>query len=281
MKNSRGFTLLELIVTLGISSVVLTGLAVEFATLTKYSRDIEIKGEVRDTLRSVLDMIASDIRNAAAGMPLGQDNFTVSDAALGDAPLAVLTSSNSTAVHLRLNETGESTSLTADFDPTAMVTELTISSSAGFAVGDTIYSSELSSGGQNGLKADIKSIPNNTTLEIENIALPTGATLIAAGSQVSKVSDVTIQDDATNDYIVRTNNSGVAILAPDSQVTFSYLDAALNSLSDPLDATEIENQLAVIRVNVQITSQRSLSTGSKFQLSSSLDVVLRNLMIGG
>lgn len=281
MKDSRGFTLLELIVTLGISSVVLTGLAVEFATLTKYSRDIEIKGEVRVTLRSVLDMIASDIRNAASGMPLGQENFTVNDTALGDAPLAVLPSSSSTEVQLRLNETGESTTLTADFDATAMVSELTISSSAGFSVGDTVYVSELSSGGESGLRAQVKSIPNTTTLEIENFVLPSGVTLISAGSQVSKVSNVTIQFDATNNYVVRTNDSGAAILAPDSQVTFSYLDSSLAALTDPLNAAEIENRLAVIRVNVQITSQRNLSTGNKFQLNSSLDVVLRNLMIGG
>lgn len=276
-RKSAGVTLLEVLVSLGISSVILTGIVVEFSSVTKFSRDLEVKAEVREILRSLLEMIATDIRNAGAGMPIGQTNFQVNTAGVGDIALPVLTTSTSSVLQLRLNETGRTTLSTALYDNTLMQKELNLLSSDGMNVNDVIDVSEMTSGGTGGMYAKVASVVNSTKITLSDVILPTGVTSVRSGSMAGVVSSVTLQSDATTNAITRTNASGTVILAPKSSVSFTYLDSSGASIL-PLTSKKVASNLAAIGATITVTSSRKLRDGTYFSDSKSLNIACRNIL---
>lgn len=278
IKSSKGFTILEVLVSLTISSFLLTGLVLEFANVTKFSRDLEIKGEVRENLRSLFEIISSDIRNAGAGMPLGQVNFTYLNTGIGSYALPVLATSNNTKLNIRLSEQGKSTFTTGIFNSTLMTKELSLLSTSGYKVGDVIYLNEMTSGGTGGMAAKVDSVVNASILTLKDIILPTGVTSVRSGSAASVVSDVSIAYEASTSSVVRTTPQGTITLAPNSSVDFSYLDSTGAAISTLSSAT-IANNLAVIRVNIEVSSDRMLSSGSIYSENKALNIALRNLLV--
>jgi prepilin-type N-terminal cleavage/methylation domain-containing protein len=276
-RKSAGFTLLEVLMSLGISSVILTGIVIEFASVTKYSRDLEVKAEVRETLRSLLEMVSTDIRNAGAGMPIGQTNFQTTTAGIADYALPVLTTSTSTVLQLRLNENGKSTLSSSLYDNTLMQKEFNLLSTDGMKVNDMIYVSEMTSGGTGGMYAKVATVVNSTKVTLSDIILPTGVTSLRAGSISGVVSNVTLQYNSGTNSITRTNASGTVTLAPKSSVTFSYLDTSGASIL-PLTSTNIATNLAAIGVTITVTSSRTLRSGSYYSDTKSLNIACRNIL---
>ena len=98
-----GFTIMEVLVSLTISGALLSSLVMQFASVSKYSRDLATKAEVRETLRSLFEIISSDIRNAGSGMPIGLSNFKTTTTGVSNYALPMFASSSK---HRRLANRG-------------------------------------------------------------------------------------------------------------------------------------------------------------------------------
>src|SRR4051812_1412614 len=68
-RRRAGFSLIELLVTVGVSSVVLTGVVQFMALQTRKMTGHSYRIEMQHALRSTLDAISRDLRLAGAGLP--------------------------------------------------------------------------------------------------------------------------------------------------------------------------------------------------------------------
>jgi len=272
-----GFTIMEVLVSLTISGALLSSLVMQFASVSKYSRDLAIKAEVRETLRSLFEIISSDIRNAGSGMPIGLSNFKTTTAGVSDYALPIFTSSSGATIQLRLCVNGKSDLTTALYDNLLTSKELSLMSTSGFKLNDKIYLSELTSGGTTGMYANIASVVSGVKLTLSDVVMPTGVTAIRASSQASVVSDISIQYDSSLSSITRTTPTGTITLAPRSVVAFTYLNTS-GAVISPLTSSNIANSLAAIGTTITVNGSKNLSTGLAYSETKTLNIVLRNIL---
>ena len=142
--DAGGFSLLEILVTISLSGMLLTMVASQFLSSTRLSHDEKVTMRAQEKARALLDIMSFDLRMAGSGMPLSQDTFTTTDLLLGDAPLAILTSSDSNTITFRYNDKGLRTVLTSAFTPSTSTVDFTVASNSGLSIGDTIYISDFS-----------------------------------------------------------------------------------------------------------------------------------------
>src|SRR5947209_4661266 len=115
--RQRGSGLLEFFVSSSIVIVSMLALMSSFVATTRHTSDETVKMRTDNEARLLLDYMIYDARMAGSGMPLGQSNFAIGQSGLSDAPLPILLTSDGDSLHLRLNEQGTNTVLTASFAP--------------------------------------------------------------------------------------------------------------------------------------------------------------------
>lgn len=280
-----------LLVTMGVSMTLLAAATASFFNISRRSLDHLTIATAQERAKSVLSLIAFDLRMIGSGMPLGQPAFTVADATLGDAPLPILTSSTRTRLVYRINENGATTVLYGtEFKPSAALRSFRVFSSKDLEVGDFIYISNMlpgagkdspNIGGIHGLRGKITSIGSGSqpTVTIDPAYKTSAGAAFREGSTVERVTDVILDSPSNGTGITRNPETGAVVLAPRSTFSATYLDANGNALTLPLSAAAIANQLSAIRVTVQVTADRPLSGRRGYTAIATETVALRNLNV--
>lgn len=212
-QGQRGTTLLELLVSLSITSVVLGAVVDSITRTSTQARDNEVMLHANEVARAILDTMVFDIRLVGAGMPMGQAAFpmesftpvtppgvqwssTTSSTAqvrLGDAAWPIMPGSDATHIYLRLNERGVETVLANDYDPGSGSLTFTVLDVSDFTVNDIIYISDRRENGCAGLRGLITSINSaSKQITISSTSGPNypSGTIFGAGSSVNRVSTV-------------------------------------------------------------------------------------------
>jgi hypothetical protein len=222
---------------------------------------------------TLLDLITSELRMLGSGMPLSQSSFTSTDTTLGDAPLPVLLTATATQITFRFNPFGTSTTLTSDFTPASNNT-VSVESSAGFSLGDTVYLSSYSAGGTHGLRGTVSAL-SATTLQLGNLITATGATF-PASSLAHPVVEVTYASSSAG--VTRTTSDGATVAIPQASFNLSYLDQNQQPLTLPLTTTTIRSQLSAVRVTVQTSHSSRFDTATHTTTAEQI-IALRNVIL--
>jgi len=275
-KNERGESLVSLLVGIALASIIMTTATANFVGASRLAKDHQMINRAEAEARSVLDLMAFDIRMTGTGMPLGQAGFLITDTTLGTAPLPVLTTSSATSIAFRMNQNGAMTVLSSSYTPSTTSTTFSVASSTGLATGDQVYISDLSAGGTSGLRGVISSKTSNS-ITLSSGFVHTAAAVFSSGSSVSKVSDVTYSSTSPYSGIFRNEGSGSIVLSPNCEFSASYLDTNGAVLTLPLTATSIQDSLGAIRVTVQVRSTSPLVSGDYYTAVASQTIALRNL----
>ncbi len=153
--NESGATLVELLVNIAILGVLLAGVSSEYFLSTRRAFDRKTVASTQDEARTLLDLMAYDLRMAGAGMPLGQTNFRYTQPEVGEAALPIAITASNDYIDLLFNERGKNTVLDADYTPSLSNLTFTVLSGEDFSEGDIIYLSNMSTGGVDGLRGEI------------------------------------------------------------------------------------------------------------------------------
>ena len=245
--RESGVTLLELLVSLLITSLIL-GSVVHTITLTStQAKDNEVISHANEVARAILDTMAFDVRLVGAGMPMGQAAFPMESYApvappgiqwlsttsataqvrLGDAAWPILPGSDATHLYIRLNERGVETVLVNDYDPTTGFT-FTVLDVSDFMLNDIIYISDRRENGCAGLRGKVTAI--NTGAKQITISSTDGPnypanTIFGAGSSVNRVSTVSYVSAGGADGIqmaISDYDPTLRSLYPDSSFSLVY-----------------------------------------------------------
>lgn len=271
-----GSILLDALISLLLGAVVIGSAAASFSNVWARSTELRMKAQVHTEARLLLDMLAFDLRMAGTGLPLGQTAFTSTLASLGQQELPIAVGANGSTFTVQLNELGTSTVVASSFAPSASNRIIQTTSTTGFAVGDTIYLSDMPSRGTNGLRGTIEAItPSSIRITSSYASSTTGS--FPAGSSVEPVTKVTYANSAAG--ITRDQGSGPVLLAPSSSFSITYLDSSGTALTTPLSTQAITDSLGAVRlqVSLQLSSNSSGTSTQTFSATSSQTVALRNV----
>ncbi|MCO6430873.1 MAG: prepilin-type N-terminal cleavage/methylation domain-containing protein [Deltaproteobacteria bacterium] len=159
-KESRGFTITEMIVSVALSALVMLAMMKEYGNSLRFAKDEEIKSAAMVRAQAVLEAIGAELRVLGNGVPYDQSNFQIGETTLSDPtvsrPINVDTATAS-YLQFRLNETGDVYLLTANFDPGSTLT-FSLTSVDGLVAGDPIYLSNSVVGEDDGLYGIIESV---------------------------------------------------------------------------------------------------------------------------
>ena len=280
MKNNLkndcdGFSLFEVLVAIFISAILLGNITATLMQTSSHYHDRSVISKTEERAQMLLDLLAYEIRHLGAGMPLGQSDFDISDATLGDASLPILLNATATYVQIKLDEIQTSSTITASYTPSVVDLDFTVESANGFSVGDTVYLSDMIVGGDDGLEGVITNITGNT-ITIDSGYTASAAASFNAGSSIHRVSTVTF--DSLVD-ITRDNGTGAVTLAPNSSFTLTYLDESGTTLALPLTRAIVDDSLASINIQISLDSDSLLKDGTTYTAVAQQQVHLRNLRL--
>lgn len=71
MKRQRGFTLIELMVAMGVSTVVLLGAVLAFRSSVQVNSNVTQSSDINDNLRAGMNLMVQDLVQAGTGIPTG------------------------------------------------------------------------------------------------------------------------------------------------------------------------------------------------------------------
>jgi hypothetical protein len=285
--DEKAASLLEMIIALGIVAVLFTPIFATFFQITKQSSDSEIISLTEDRARTVRDIIAYDLRAAGAGMPLGQSNYTSSTTGVTSDAMPVLTGATKTNIQFRMSEKGEGILTTTDLTPSASSRVFTVHSSEAskFKVGDTVYLSNFTTGGSEGLKGTISAIAGGS-ITLDSVFSSSPSATFRAGTLVQKVKTITL----TSGTITPTDGTGImrndgtgqgnVLLAPNSRFELYYLEADGTQMNTPLSLNNTNTKLVGIFIKVYLSSAKPLSTGQYYVAEGSQGVALKNKLLG-
>lgn len=276
--RQSGFTLLELLVVMVIAGGLFSAAMSMFKSTVTGSHDNDMKTRVDEKARSTLDLIVFDLRMLGTGMPLGQADFSAEDADLGDAPLSFLPDSDTERLHFRMNESGKTVLLTAEFNSSE--NDVYVTSTEDYSPGDTVYLSDAGAGGRDGLRGEVHSVSGDQVTLHGDYLTSTDADF-PVGSWMARVSEVVYESPADWSGITRNNGiSGPILLASNTRFEVEYLDENEGILDPPLSTDEILQQLAAIKVTVRARSARELISGGAHYIAEfEQTVAMRNLLI--
>lgn len=277
VSSERGETLISALVSLALVTAIFSATVAGFLDSSKRSLDHESVTRAQEESKTLLDLMAFDLRMLGSGLPLGQDNFLIDDLTLGTASLPVMLDASASFVNFRLNERGTSTVLTADFDTTA-TNSFSVFSDSGFSVGDTIYVSDMPVGGSAGLQGVVTAVGSNV-ISIDAGFVATPGIQFSEGSVVEPVT--LISYNSPNDWsgIQRATDNGTIVMAPNSTFSLTYHDRNGAQLLLPLTEAIIADDLAGITLTVNVRGQHLLKDGSIFTATAQQTIALRNLNI--
>lgn len=279
MRRERGFTIIELIVGLFMSSFIVVAVLRSFSHITAIGNDQKIRIVTRLQAESTLFAIGSEIRALGNGVPFDQPNFQIGENTLSDItrsyPLLIADCTND-LIRFRINESGRTYLLTTEFDPSAgLIVDVT--ETEGLDAGEVIYITNSVIAEDDGLYGVIDSVNPAT----KKITINTGpdfspGAIFDKGSLLEQVSTVTYETISNGIY--RDNGNGSVLLSDNSVVSVRYLDTSGVELTPPVSEADLINSLRNIEVTVAVTSDSNLSTtGAPYTVNVTQIFSLRNL----
>lgn len=276
--SQAGATILELLVSLTVVSTVLASAVHSFFDVLHRSFDQETILRTDERARAIRDILANELRLAGTGVPFQQNEFEIGDAGLGDAPLPILLSSDNTHVVFRSNLEGTQTVLSNAYVPTPANRTFLVTVATGLAEGDTIYLSDVTAGGDDGLRGVIEGISGTSITLARGFVVSPGATF-PAGSIAERVYTVIFDSPEDWSGVQRDQSGGALRLAPNSTFVVDYLDDTGVSLTIPLTQAMVKDRLTSLQITVTVRSDDKLETGAIYTVTSEATVALRNLIM--
>lgn len=276
LSSERGESLMSFLVGTALVTVIFGAALNAFLDASHSSLDLRVKARAEEQAKTILDLMAYELRMLGSGMPLGQTGFAIGDAALGSAPLPVLLTSSSSRISFRLNETGAETVLVSDFTPGPSARTFSVASAADLDVGDTVYISDHTAGGTNGLSGVVEAT-SGATVTLANGFVSTSSAMFGAGSLVSRVTNVTFDSPADWSGVTRDPETGAVVLAPNSSFTVEYLDSSGAAIAIPLTSSSVADNLTSIRLTVSVRGDAELRSGGIYTATAVETIALRNL----
>lgn len=279
-RYERGFTILELIVTMLLSSIIFGGMMLQYSEVVSHSRDHQIRIETLVETQAIVQALATEIRMIGNGVPFDQANFEIGESTLIDPSVTepiVFASSTAARIDFRLNESGEVMLLTSDFDPTTSL-EVFLTDVSMLAANDPIYISNGVVAGDDGFYGTIASVNTATNSVVINsgYVVSPGATF-AMGSTLEEVPVVSYANESGGSGITRDSGFGPVLMGRNSTLSLEYLDYLGNPVPLPLTAAAMVDSLRSIRISVTKTSDKLLSNGQEHSVTISQVVGIRNL----
>jgi type II secretory pathway pseudopilin PulG len=276
--QESGFTILELIITLFLSSFILLGVFMTFSSAVSVSSDQKLVIITRLQAEALLSSIGSEIKSLGNGVPFDQANFQIGESTLSDTTVTepiLISGSDDDEIKFRLNETGRTFLTMENFDPTSSL-QLELTSVLGLEVGDIVYITDSVVGGDNGLYGTIASIDSgNKKITLNSSYEAIAGATFETGSLLEQVSTITYQSLVTG--VTRDNGGPSVLMATNSSIAFDYMDKDGNSISLPLTQDILINTLRAVEVSVTVTSNSNMSNGSPYTVTVSQIFALRNL----
>ncbi|MCB0337123.1 MAG: hypothetical protein KDD62_12485 [Bdellovibrionales bacterium] len=274
--DQAGFTLMDIIVSVGISAMVFGYAAQSLTTTTTQSFDSEVIITTEERARSILDLMLFDLRMLGAGIPFDQEGFSMSGSGTSSVALPILTDSTSSYIHFRVNELGKDTLITSAFAPSGASSSFTVYSTEDLLEDDIIYLSDATTGGSDGLQGQISAI-SGLTVTLSSGFVYSDSANFPVGSVLNRVTTVEYSSPDDDSGIVRNNGLGDIVISPNSYFSISYKDQDGNALSLPLSESDIEDYLAIIDISVTVNSDRKLKDGTTYTAQADSKVTVRGL----
>lgn len=278
LKDESGVMLVEILTAITISGIMMLSLAYTYLGVTRSYHDQNIRIETQQRVNSLLDSITNELKVLGSGMPLSQNNFAMSDSGLGDASLPIFTTASATSISFRYNKNGKASVLSSNYTPSGSDLSFSVTDGSIFSVGDTIYLSDLTRAGEDGMLAEVTAIATNAITIGSSFTASTGA-VFEQGSTASIVETFTYESPSDWSGITGDNGTLEMTILPMSKFTLSYYDAAGSLLSLPLSRSNIANDLAMIHLSVQVQSEKKLKQGNVYLATAEQDLNLRNLFL--
>lgn len=279
-KTESGYTLMELLVSLGLSSVVLLTVISQYSLSVRLSHDHNIRIATMLEAQAVLQTIGSEVRMMGNGVPFDQANFQIGESTLSDPSVTqpiILNGATSSSISFRLNESGDTHLLTTDFDPSAGLV-LSLTDTTNLTVNDPIYLSNSVVSGDDGLFGTVAAVNHSAhtvTLAAGYVVSP-GATF-DMGSVLEEVPIVTYNSPIDGSGVTRDSGFGPVLMGHNTVMSLEYLSANGSAVPLPLTEVTVVDSLRAVRVTIQKNSAKTLSNGQPYSVSVSQTFGVRNL----
>lgn len=289
-QKNKGFTLIELMITLVVSSLVITGILSTYTYTVSVAFNQKIKLVAKLQADAVLQTIGSELKSLGNGVPFDQSNFLIGDVLVNDTTITyplLISDSDVDTINFRINETGRTFILTDDFNPNFSST-VKLTDVQGLSTGDTIYITNGVIDGDDGLYATIDSV-NTSTKSITLSGVDASAASredpldpnfasFSTGSLLEAVNTVTYDSPSLSTGILRNSGGSAVTMANNATMTFKYFNSAGTEITTlPLTELNLINDLRVIEVTVNVQSTKPLKDGSTYTATVTQAFGLRNL----
>lgn len=279
--NQRGFTLVELMVSLVISSFVILGILSAYSHTVAIAFDQKVKLIAKLQADAVLQTIGPELKSLGNGVPFDQPNFQIGEDTLSDVTVTyplIIADCTASLVKFRLNESGRTYILTSDFNP-ASTSVLPLTSVEGLVAGNIVYITNSVMDGDDGFYGTIASVDSGAltiTLNLTYVASPSST--FATGSLLEAVNVLTYDAPDYATGILRSNGGSSVVMAQNATMTFKYLtETGVEITPLPLTESNLINQLRAIEVTVNVRSSSLLKDGSTYTATVKQIFGLRNL----
>lgn len=276
--NEKGATLLDLIIGFSLFSIILGYTATSYFSTSTLMRNHTLRQLAEERAIALADLLTTDLRKAGTGIPLGQDDFPPGGSGLGDAPLAVLLTSDSDTVVFRLSESVAPALVTAAFTPSGSNPVVTLDDVSDFAEDDVIYISDSTTGGVDGFKGTVDSVSGNTVTFESGYVNNAGASF-PIGSIATRVATYTYNSPTDWSGVTLTTASSTYTIAPNSTFAVTYLDCSGTTFSTPLTNADLLSNLCAIEVTASVRADARYKDGTLHTAGVTRRVALRNLIM--
>lgn len=283
----KGFSLLEMLVTILISSILLLSVVQGFSYLSRVAGDQKIRTTGQLQAQSVLDMITPELRMLGNGVPFHQANFLIAQETLTDKTVTepiLASGTTEDQIRFRLNQTGETYILVSDYDPASGAT-ISLTGVNKIYENDEIYITNSTVGLDDGLWGIVDSVntsANTVTLKA-GYEYSTSSTF-TKGSLLEVVPIITYTSVPEYGGVERDDGNGAVSLVTNGQFKLDFLNSdgdtivlpLVASTDDPFPDSAIQN-VRSIRVTVKVRSNEIMSTGENHIATAVQTVGIRNL----
>ena len=280
LNSESGFTLVELMVSLIVSSVVILGVLGTYTYTVSIAFDKRIRLVAKLQADAVLQTIGSELKSLGNGVPFDQANFQIGENTLSDITVTyplLIANSDTNTLNFRINESGRTFILTSDFDP-SLTSVILLTDVQGLAAGEIIYITNSVVDGDDGFYGTIDSVNTSAkSITINNTYHASPDSSFAIGSLSEGVNVVTYDAPDFATGILRSNGGSSVTMANNATMSFRYLTDTGAELSLPLTELNLINDLRAIEVTVNVRSDKPLKNGNIYTATVKQVFGLRNL----
>jgi prepilin-type N-terminal cleavage/methylation domain-containing protein len=296
----RGFTLLELLVSLSITLVIGAAVFQLFQQNERVFYDQNLVTEMQQGARAAIHQAADEIRMAGQGVPIFADSF-------GETPseesVAILSGSNATRIHFRAGLAPTATYVVAPtptvFSVGAPVTVVVDDATevydavGGSPVGRFVYFWGAAEADRwNWVRASIRSVsPSSGGMDVTVTSTgPMGAgdntVVFPASSSMALEEAIALYFDSSSNSMRRTTATSMMdpthptwapaneLVANVTQLRFDYFDAANNSVIP--DSLANRSRIARVDIHLAVRTARELRNHTRPAYAISLRMNIRN-----